>query len=319
MASTPDGRGYWLVASDGGVFSFGDADYQGSTGSMRLNAPIIGMAAAPGGGGYWLVASDGGIFAFSAPFLGSAGGAGSGAPIAAIVATAHGFLYPPGSTGYDISRFQCGTTLPAVHTVSIVEIAGAIDGTLNPCFAQQVQWAGPYLSLYLFMDQVPTNNPPQAMSGPAGNCLPGDEVCQGYNWGWYWAGHWADVSTANGVQAGLWWLDIEGPCGFSVSYWQCGPAGMQSNAQVILGAMAALRQRGIGVGVYSTWLQWPLVAGSLMIPGVPIWIAGATSAAQQVAFCTDPAQVFGGGRPALVQWPGSLTPSQLDQDYTCGQ
>ena len=24
MAATPDGRGYWLVASDGGVFTFGD-------------------------------------------------------------------------------------------------------------------------------------------------------------------------------------------------------------------------------------------------------------------------------------------------------
>ncbi len=23
MAATPDGRGYWLVASDGGVFSYG--------------------------------------------------------------------------------------------------------------------------------------------------------------------------------------------------------------------------------------------------------------------------------------------------------
>ena len=23
MAATPDGRGYWLVASDGGIFSFG--------------------------------------------------------------------------------------------------------------------------------------------------------------------------------------------------------------------------------------------------------------------------------------------------------
>jgi len=30
MASTPDGRGYWLVASDGGVFSFGDAPFRGS-------------------------------------------------------------------------------------------------------------------------------------------------------------------------------------------------------------------------------------------------------------------------------------------------
>ncbi|MGH9080779.1 MAG: hypothetical protein ACRDYE_12035, partial [Acidimicrobiales bacterium] len=74
MAATPDGHGYWLVASDGGIFSFGDAQFFGSTGSMVLNRPIVGMAATPSGKGYWLVASDGGIFTFGdAPFFGSTG------------------------------------------------------------------------------------------------------------------------------------------------------------------------------------------------------------------------------------------------------
>jgi hypothetical protein len=75
MAATPDGRGYWLVASDGGIFSFGDATFYGSTGSIHLNQSIVGMAATPDGRGYWLVASDGGIFNFGdAPFNGSLGG-----------------------------------------------------------------------------------------------------------------------------------------------------------------------------------------------------------------------------------------------------
>ena len=30
MASTPDGQGYWLVAADGGIFTFGDAPFDGS-------------------------------------------------------------------------------------------------------------------------------------------------------------------------------------------------------------------------------------------------------------------------------------------------
>ena len=59
-----DRRGYWLVASDGGIFSFGDARFYGSTGGIKLNQPIVGMAATPSGRGYWLVASDGGMFAF---------------------------------------------------------------------------------------------------------------------------------------------------------------------------------------------------------------------------------------------------------------
>ncbi|HLI74133.1 MAG TPA: SpoIID/LytB domain-containing protein [Acidimicrobiales bacterium] len=64
--------GYWLLGSDGGVFSFGDASFHGSMGGTRLNAPMVGMAATPDGGGYWTVASDGGVFSFGdAPYEGS--------------------------------------------------------------------------------------------------------------------------------------------------------------------------------------------------------------------------------------------------------
>jgi len=75
MTSTHDGKGYWMVASDGGIFSFGDAGYYGSTGAIPLNQPIVGMVATSDGAGYWLAASDGGVFAFGdAPFFGSLGG-----------------------------------------------------------------------------------------------------------------------------------------------------------------------------------------------------------------------------------------------------
>ncbi len=49
--------GYWLVASDGGMFSFGNAGFHGSAGNIKLVKPVVGMAATPDGGGYWLVAS----------------------------------------------------------------------------------------------------------------------------------------------------------------------------------------------------------------------------------------------------------------------
>ena len=44
MARTPSGNGYWLVASDGGIFSFGDAGFFGSTGNIKLNKPIVAIA-----------------------------------------------------------------------------------------------------------------------------------------------------------------------------------------------------------------------------------------------------------------------------------
>jgi hypothetical protein len=73
MAATADGRGYWMVAADGGIFAFGDAAYYGSMGQTRLNQPIVGLAATADGRGYWLVAADGGVFGFGdAHFYGSA-------------------------------------------------------------------------------------------------------------------------------------------------------------------------------------------------------------------------------------------------------
>ncbi len=86
--------GYWLVASDGGIFAFGDAPFYGSTGAMRLNKPIVGMAPTASGKGYWLVASDGGIFAFGdAPFYGSTGAMRLNKPIVGMAPTASGKGY----------------------------------------------------------------------------------------------------------------------------------------------------------------------------------------------------------------------------------
>jgi len=36
MAAIPDRKGYRLLGADGGVFSFGDAQFHGSTGFLEL-------------------------------------------------------------------------------------------------------------------------------------------------------------------------------------------------------------------------------------------------------------------------------------------
>jgi len=86
--------GYWEVASDGGIFSYGDGSFHGSTGGMHLNAPIVGMARTASSNGYWLVAADGGIFAYGdAGFFGSMGGQPLNKPIVGMAATADGQGY----------------------------------------------------------------------------------------------------------------------------------------------------------------------------------------------------------------------------------
>ena len=84
---------YWEVASDGGIFSFGNP-YFGSKGGQQLNAPIVGMAPTSDNMGYWEVASDGGIFTFGdALFYGSKGGQHLNAPIVGMAATHDGKGY----------------------------------------------------------------------------------------------------------------------------------------------------------------------------------------------------------------------------------
>jgi hypothetical protein len=94
MATSPTGKGYWNVASDGGIFTFGDAGFFGSTGSMHLNQPVVGMASTRDGRGYWLVASDGGIFSFGdAVFHGSTGNIHLNKPIVGMASTPDGGGY----------------------------------------------------------------------------------------------------------------------------------------------------------------------------------------------------------------------------------
>jgi hypothetical protein len=88
------GLGYRFVASDGGVFDYGDAGFFGSTGSLTLNAPVVGMADTLSTNGYWLVAADGGIFSFGdASFMGSMGGRHLNKPIVGMAATPDGGGY----------------------------------------------------------------------------------------------------------------------------------------------------------------------------------------------------------------------------------
>jgi hypothetical protein len=94
VASTPDGAGYWLVSSDGGVFTFGDAGFFDSMAGRPLAAPVVGMAPTPDGRGYWEVASDGGVFAFGdAGFYGSMGGQPLAAPVVGMAPTPDGRGY----------------------------------------------------------------------------------------------------------------------------------------------------------------------------------------------------------------------------------
>lgn len=92
--ATPARDGYWLAAADGGVFSYGTAQFFGSLGGQHLNSPIVAAAATHTGHGYWLASADGGVFAFGdAQFYGSMGGRHLNSPVDAMAATPDGAGY----------------------------------------------------------------------------------------------------------------------------------------------------------------------------------------------------------------------------------
>ncbi|MCL6104606.1 MAG: hypothetical protein M1483_03070, partial [Actinobacteria bacterium] len=176
IASTPDGKGYWLVGADGGVFSFGDAGFYGSLpkgpGGLGIHpaSSIVGIASTPDGKGYWLVSAHGGVFSFGdAGFYGSLpkGPGGLGIhPAASIV----GIASTPDGKGYwlagkDGGVFSFGDggfygSLPpgpgglGIHpAASIVGIASTPDG--------KGYWlAGADGGVFSFGDSVPYGSLP---------------------------------------------------------------------------------------------------------------------------------------------------------------
>ena len=125
--------GYHLVASDGGIFSFGTAGFYGSTGAIRLNRPVVGMAETPSARGYWMVASDGGVFAFGdAIFLGSTGGKPLNAPVVGMARTPSGLGYWLAASDGGIFAFgdarYYGSTGALRLNQPVVGIAATADG-----------------------------------------------------------------------------------------------------------------------------------------------------------------------------------------------
>jgi hypothetical protein len=86
--------GYRLIAADGGVFAFGNSQFFGSTGNIRLAQPIVGSASTKAGDGYWFVARDGGVFNYGkARFFGSTGNITLAQPVVGMAPTPSGNGY----------------------------------------------------------------------------------------------------------------------------------------------------------------------------------------------------------------------------------
>ena len=307
MASAPDG-GYWLAAANGDVYAFG-APFEGSLGGDPLKYPVAAIA---GNGetstGYWLTNTNGAISAFgdsgnfgstpqhlSAPILGIADGPGTGAVTNTTVQS--------GSFGYDVSNYQCSTTLPSGHTIGVVETTGWPKADPNPCLAREAAWAGAGLQLYIFLaDGSDSTNQPGCNSDP--QC----------NFGFEAAAYAYNYVKSQGVTADVtWWLDVE-PINWS--------SDTTANAQVVAGALLELRGLGINtVGIYTTPLTWSNIVGTYQ-PPVPVWLAWYTDQPVQncttgFAYAAQHHNTLPTGGILMTQYTDSAGTSGVDGDYAC--
>ncbi|HEX4245596.1 MAG TPA: hypothetical protein VHY77_08520 [Acidimicrobiales bacterium] len=316
------GKGYLLVAADGGLFGFGSINYYGSEGGAHLNKPVVGIAAYPNEQGYWMVASDGGIFSFgNAGFYGSMGGQHLNAPMVGITqALGDGTFTKPtpttvlasGSYGYDVSVFNC-SNLPPAGAVNIVQVTGRSSGATNACLAQEAQWAGAGLGLYIFL----TFGTSGAASLCNGNVNP--YYCYGYQAGQYAFGQAQAARVPTSVN---WWLDVESTAGTGLPAWS---SSTLQNDQLIQGAHDGLAAAGAGtVGVYaSPGGGWPQIAGNWPV-NYPYWMAtwtssGPNSCATVPGWYQKSPGLPSGGVP-LVQWADNAATvhgQDTDGDYVC--
>ena len=81
------------AAADHSVFAYGDAGFHGSTGTTKLNHPVVGMARNARGDGYWLVSSEGRVFAFGAALHHGSLPSAPPSPVIGIIATPSGDGY----------------------------------------------------------------------------------------------------------------------------------------------------------------------------------------------------------------------------------
>ena len=315
MITGPGGAGYFLVASDGGIFSFGTAPFFGSLGGQSLKHPIVAAAATPTDNGYWFTDTAGLVSNFgSANYYGSAP-SNLFRPIVGMAEAPgkHGGFHrrdlshrvPTATT----SASSSATSLPGGdHQIGIVQVDGSSSGNTNPCLAQEAavgrRRAQPlHLPDLRHLDHQPSR---AATATRRLQCrLSGRRS--------------TPTTTPRRPEQGR-----PASRGGSTSRTTRPSAAMvgntAENAVFVQGALNALHEtEGIAdVGIYASPGVWNSIVGNYA-PSVPYWMADYLSSPSGPGSCADYSNWVNNhgahlpGPPQIVQYNSA----QYDDDYAC--
>ncbi len=166
MAVTPDGRGYWIVTSNGSVYPYGDAYFYGSPGSGPPPAAghnIVSIVPTADGQGYWLCDASGVVRAYGdARQLPSLPASYAGPPIVA-------FAVLPGEAGA-LAVDAAGDVYPLGRATSYGSLTGQTLAYPIVAMALTPDGRGYWLTdsegdVYSFGDAASPVAPPSSLSG----------------------------------------------------------------------------------------------------------------------------------------------------------
>jgi len=126
-------QGYWVVSSDGGVYTVGGTGFFGSGQAVHLSGRAVALVPTPDSHGYWMASSDGGVYTFGdAGFFGAGSTLRLTAPVVGLAATpdgqgywlvtADGGVYSFGDAGF------FGSAPAATATDPVVALTSTPDG-----------------------------------------------------------------------------------------------------------------------------------------------------------------------------------------------
>jgi hypothetical protein len=209
-----------------------------------------------------------------------------------------------GSSGYDISNWQCSGYPPAA-AIGIIEVTGYLGSSTayNPCLSGEAAWAGSGLGYYVFMSGGSDGSIP-------GQCAGNASCAHGWNGAAAAYAHVANLGLNTHV---VWWLDVE-----SDPSWSSNTAANQS---VVQGAVSYLQSQGVTVGIYTGNYSWNAIVGRWQ-PNLPLWVAdyaglsGATTCADEPAWAANAGAALPTGGLWMMQYTDTAAGS-FDGDWAC--